>query len=167
MQMRMLGDKDAQAFRDIRIRALKEYPQAYPLLAEEVERESLEEIAALLRQPMERGFVLGVFDPGLIGVAGLQRKPEVKRRHQAWIWGMYVAPEAAGRGVGRAVLKRVIDTARLLSDVEQIHLALVSGNTAARSLYLSVGFEPYGVQPRAIKIGDDYLDEEFMMLRLR
>ena len=116
MQMRMLREKDAQAFRHIRIRALREYPEACPLLAEEMEREPLEEIAALLRQLMERGFVLGVFDPGLSGVAGLQRKPESKRRHQAWIWGMYVAPEAAGHGVGCAVLKRVIDTTRLLSN---------------------------------------------------
>ncbi len=167
MQMRMLRGKDAEAFREIRVRALRENPEFYPLLPEEVEREPLEEIAKLLTQPMEMGFVLGVFCPSLVAVAGLQRKTGQKRAHQAWIWGMYVAPEASGQGVGRAVLKRVIDTARLLPEVEQIHVQVVTSNTGTRGLYKTVGFETYGVQPGSLKVGEKYIDEEFMMLKLR
>ena len=69
--------------------------------------------------------------------------------------------------MGRAVLKRLIDTARLLPEVEQIHAAVVTGNAAARKLYLSVGFTPYGVQPSALKVGEKYLDEEYLILQLR
>ncbi len=164
MQMRLLRAKDAEAFREIRVRALRENPQFYPLLPEEVEEETLE---SLLSQPMEKGFVLGVFDPEPVAVAGLQRTTGFKRRHKAWIWGMYVAPEAVQHDVGRAVLKRVIDTARLLPELEQLHMNLPVNNAAARKLFVSVGFEPYGIESRSFRNGDDYLDEELLLLRLR
>jgi hypothetical protein len=37
---------------------------------------------------------------------------------------------------------------------------------AAKALYCSIGFETYGVEPRALKDGAQYLDEEIMILRL-
>lgn len=58
---------------------------------------------------------------------------------------MYVAHEARGRGVGRALLLAAIERARALSGVEQIHLAVTTHNSAARALYVSVGFVAYGM----------------------
>jgi len=42
----------------------------------------------------------------------------------------------------------------------------VSGQEAARSLYLSLGFTTYGVEPRGLKVGERYFDDENMVLRL-
>jgi hypothetical protein len=37
---------------------------------------------------------------------------------------------------------------------------------AARRLYASLGFESYGRDIHALKLGDAYVDEELMLLRL-
>ena len=40
------------------------------------------------------------------------------------------------------------------------------GRGAARRLYERLGFRAYGVEPGALRVGDRYLDEEFLALRL-
>jgi len=35
----------------------------------------------------------------------------------------------------------------------------------ARKLYRSLGFETFGVEDRALKVGETYLKEEYMVLR--
>ena len=45
----------------------------------------------------------------------------------------------------------------------QIHLSVVSENAAARQLYLSAGFRVYGLDPRALKVENRYLDEDLMV----
>jgi ribosomal protein S18 acetylase RimI-like enzyme len=37
---------------------------------------------------------------------------------------------------------------------------------AARRLYESLGFSVYGREPRALKIGDLYIDEDLLVLRI-
>ncbi len=79
---------------------------------------------------------------------------------------MYVAPEARGQGIARALVSELIARARALPGLEQINLAVVTTNAAARNLYLALGFEVFGVERRALKLGDTYLDEELMVLML-
>ena len=48
--------------------------------------------------------------------------------------------------------------------VEEVRLTIVATNTAAIRLYERAGFEQYGLERRALKIGDDYHDEVLMAL---
>ena len=48
--------------------------------------------------------------------------------------------------------------------MEQIMLAVGTTRDAAVKLYRSLGFESYGCERRALKIGDRYIDEEYMVL---
>ena len=49
--------------------------------------------------------------------------------------------------------------------MEQMHLHVVTTNTAAYDLYRSMGFVAYGIEPRALRhAGRDY--DEAMMVRL-
>ena len=79
---------------------------------------------------------------------------------------MYVAPEARGRHVGRALLDEIVRRARTLPGLEEVVLAVTVGNEPARRLYLAAGFVPYCVEPRFLKIGEQYWDIEWMALRL-
>ena len=36
----------------------------------------------------------------------------------------------------------------------------------ARALYRKLGFQPYGLEPRALKVGDQVFDQELLVLRL-
>ena len=79
---------------------------------------------------------------------------------------MYVSEECRGKGVGRALLGELIGLVQLLPGIEQVALAVSCQNVAAKTLYESLGFEVYGCEKRALKIGGEYVDEELMVLYL-
>lgn len=76
---------------------------------------------------------------------------------------MYVAPEFARRGIGRALVRHVIAQAAREPGLEQLVLTVTDTNAAARTLYESEGFRSFGVEPRAIRVGDRYLDKNHMV----
>jgi RimJ/RimL family protein N-acetyltransferase len=48
----------------------------------------------------------------------------------------------------------------------QLQATVASINTAARALYLEFGFRPYGFEPRALRVGARYYDQELLLLPL-
>jgi ribosomal protein S18 acetylase RimI-like enzyme len=51
--------------------------------------------------------------------------------------------------------------------LEQILLSVATSQKAACQLYRSIGFEAYGTEPNALKVGSAYVDEEHMILVIR
>jgi ribosomal protein S18 acetylase RimI-like enzyme len=49
--------------------------------------------------------------------------------------------------------------------LEQIKLTVATGQTAAVGLYASLGFESFGCERHALRVGEFYVDEEHMVLR--
>jgi RimJ/RimL family protein N-acetyltransferase len=43
-----------------------------------------------------------------------------------------------------------------------VQLTVVAGNETARRLYAGLGFEEYGLEKKALKLGDRYFDEILM-----
>ncbi|HEU5440749.1 MAG TPA: GNAT family N-acetyltransferase [Ktedonobacterales bacterium] len=169
MPIRELTEQDAAEYWALRLRALREDPEAFGSSYEESKDRPLQQTNERLREGATSGdsFTLGAYDEGrLVGMVVIVRAPNEKSRHTANLYSMYVAPEARGRGYGRALVGAAIERARAMPGLEQIYLAVVTTNTSARSLYLSVGFEIYGIIPRALKLGETYLDEEEMVLWL-
>ena len=84
-----------------------------------------------------------VADGQLLGTVMLQLPPHagqvVRGPDEAEVRALAVSPEAQGRGVGRALLRAVIERARKLG-VRHLVLSTQSGMDAARYLYTSVGF---------------------------
>ena len=74
---------------------------------------------------------------------------------------------ARGRKAGRALVEALVQRARTVEGLEQLVLSVAMTQQAARALYLALGFEPYGYERRALKLGDQYVDEEHMVLWLR
>jgi RimJ/RimL family protein N-acetyltransferase len=167
MDIRVLTEADVALYRPLRLRALREEPESFGSSYEESVQRPLEEMARRLRPDPATGSVtLGAFDPGLVGMVGLLRDSGRKMQHKAMIWGMYTVPEVRGRGVGRALLGAILAHARTVPGLEQVYLTVVTTQPIARALYESFGFVPYGVEPRALKLDDRYLDEVLMVLRL-
>jgi RimJ/RimL family protein N-acetyltransferase len=61
----------------------------------------------------------------------------------------------------------LIDEVKQDASCEQLLLAVGVFNHAARKAYTALGFVPFGVELRALRAGDEYIDEERMVLRLR
>lgn len=171
VRIRALTGADAAEFQVLRLSALRTDPDAFGRTYEEERDMPLSVLVQRLDgDGSSTAFVLGaVGDEGgaLHGVAGCMRQTALKERHKAMVWGMYVIPEARGRGVGGRLLDAVIARAAAWDDVEQLTLTVVPVNECARGLYLNRGFVSYGVAPRALRYDGRYNDLEYMWLPLR
>jgi GNAT superfamily N-acetyltransferase len=167
VEIRQLRESDAEAFREVRLRALREHPEAFIDDYEAEAVKTVEQAAEQLGAATAESLYLGAFvDGGLVGIAHFYRQEGSKLRHRALIGGMYVAPEMRGQGGGKALLDTCIQHARGLPDLEDLALWVIVGNERAQALYEAAGFEVFCVEPRAFKIEGQYFDALGMILKL-
>lgn len=165
MHIRRLTPEDLSAFRALRLAALREEPTAFGASHEEEIALPPDTMAARLAAHPDQG-VWGAFDGArLLGIVALRREQALKLRHKGMIFGMYVAPEARGQGIGRALLLQALELARSVPGLLQVNLSVNAGNRQAISLYESLGFETFGREPGAMKIGEVLHDELHMVWR--
>jgi RimJ/RimL family protein N-acetyltransferase len=161
LAIRVLTSEDAALFRDIRLEGLMQQPEAF---SSTYEVESVRPLG-FFAERLAGSTVFGGFEGAtLLGVAGFKRHEGLKERHKAMLWGMYVRPEARGRGLGARLVEAVLAHAR--GRVEIVMLACTEENRAARRLYESAGFVAYGIERHALKQGGRYYDDVLMAARL-
>jgi ribosomal protein S18 acetylase RimI-like enzyme len=166
VQVRVLNEQDANTYQGVRLQSLEAHPEAFSSSFEEEAQRTMEEVARLLTSPNVT--VFGAFvDAQLVGIVALIRNTRPKMQHRASIGGMYVSPTARGHGAGKALLDAVIAQAVASPEIEDLTLAVTCGNEHARALYTKMGFRSYGIDPRLIKVDDQYFDIEYMMLSVR
>ncbi|MBB4210484.1 ribosomal protein S18 acetylase RimI-like enzyme [Rhodothalassium salexigens DSM 2132] len=157
-----LGVDDVAVFRALRLAAMTRSPDAFNSTYGE-------ELAKPDAWYAERLAEDGVFAAGgrtqPQGMVGVRRYPTAKARHKAWLYGLFVAPEARGRGVGQALVQAALSHAAGEVDVELVLLTVVTGNAPAIALYERMGFEAYGVEPRAMKTPDGTYYDDLLMAR--
>lgn len=166
--IRQLGNDDAPAYQALRLEGLRNVPSAFGSSEREEAHFTQEQVEARLTGSLPDIATFGAWlDGRMVGVVTVIANTRQKTAHKAMIAAMYVTESARGRGVGRKLMEAAIAYARTLPQVEELDLAVTVGNETARRLYLSLGFEPYAVEPRYIKLGDQYFDIEWMILRLK
>lgn len=157
-EIRLLTCADTLAYRDIRLEGLRQNPEAFASTFEDERDKLLDWFTQLITQSQVFGAVLA---QRLVGVVGLRMHADAKQRHKAMIWGMYVRDEARQYGIGERLIDAAV--AHVSGDVEQIQLAVVTENEAARRLYIKAGFIEYGHQINALKHGGRYYDDILMV----
>jgi len=148
MQIRRLAPADALSYRALRLRALREHPDAFTSSWEDDREQPVEAAAARLAGHAFWGAFQGA---ELYGFVGLEREQRAKNRHKATVVGMYVAPEVAGQGVGRTLLAALLAHARS-AGLGSLVLTVTDGNAQAQRLYQSAGFHSFGIEPDAIRV---------------
>lgn len=162
MDVRRLTQDDAEIFREIRLEALERHPETFQATYESAAELPLDAFRQRLRQYALFG---GFADGALCGFVGFYPLRNPKISHKGLMWGMYVTEAARGTGLAAAMVEAVVDHAK--DKVEQILLSVIEDNERARKFYEKMGFEPYGVERRALKIGERYYNEEFRVRFLR
>jgi ribosomal protein S18 acetylase RimI-like enzyme len=159
--IRPLRPDEPALYREIRLEALRLHPEAF---GSSFEDEAARPVT-FFEQRLTGNTIFGGFrDRELLGTAGFMPDSGVKRAHKGHLWGMYVRSAARGTGLARLLVEAVLEHAR--ERVELIQLSVGSGNVPARRLYVSLGFEPFGIEERALKVGDRYLDDVYMVKML-
>ena len=96
-------------------------------------------------------------------MAGFYREKGLKSRDKGWVWGVYRTP-GKGREVGRSILQTLLQPGAKLEGIEQRLLSVAATETAAIVLYRSLGFQLVGCKPRALRVGDRFIDEQYRVM---
>lgn len=165
--IRRLLPADAAAFHTLRLAGLQDTPSAFGSSWEEEHDLPLATLQGRLAEQADRG-VFGAFDgERLVGLVALGRESMRKLQHKGMIWGMYVAPEARGQGVARALMDQALALARSVESLRQVNLCVNAANGPALRLYESLGFVAYGHERGAMCVDGVLHDEIHMALPLR
>jgi ribosomal protein S18 acetylase RimI-like enzyme len=165
VEIRLFTEQDAQSLWDLRMLALETDPWSFVDSPEELRSMSVQEFATRLSADRAENFIVGAFEQGAsVGMVGCYQEVPLKRRHKAWIWGVFVAPAARGRGIAKSLMQAAIQRAKSIPGVEMLLLTVGVGQPAPRKLYASLGFRSFGIEPRGLKIGNESHDEENRVL---
>ncbi len=141
---RRIGRDEWPAYRDVRLRALRESPDAFGSTFE-IERARPDHIwASRVSEASCSGADAPFFavDEGQVcGLAWCKLDP--RDPGLANIFQMWVAPELRGRGAGRELLEAALAWARD-KGVRRVRLGVTVGNSSAYFLYTGLGFVPVG-----------------------
>ena len=168
ISIRALGPGDVDAYRALRQRGLAEHPVAFTSSADEEAALPVDKLARRLGGDAARpcDAVFGAFaGDELAGLCGIDVDMRAKVRHKGHVFGMYVPTERAGRGVGAALIARVVAHARE-HGLSQLVLTVTADNHAARRVYERAGFAIVGREPHAIRVDGQAHDKLFMVLFL-
>jgi len=164
MTPRRLSVGDAGAYLAIRREMLEDSPWAYLSSPGDDLADSVGTLEGKLAEP--ENAIIGVEDgEGLVSVAGVYRSPRAKTRHRANIWGVYTTPRMRGQGLGHRVVQSALAVAWGWEGVDRVALSCSANAAAALAVYRDLGFVSWGVEPGAMKIDGEHLDEVHFVLR--
>jgi ribosomal protein S18 acetylase RimI-like enzyme len=148
MEIRRIRPEEWQALKALRLRALASDPDAFGgRLEDAIEHDDdlwRKRAAADPAAPAEAAtFVAAAADGTLVGMAVGAPAPD--HPDAAGLFGMWVAPDARGEGIGGALVDAVVAWAESVG-YDLIGLGVTTTNTAAIALYERKGFADLGMR---------------------
>ncbi|WP_394888125.1 GNAT family N-acetyltransferase [Mesorhizobium sp. AaZ16] len=163
--IRPLAEADADLYRALRLEALRDSPDSFSASIAEEEAISDEEMVRRAA-PDAPSVTFGAFaGERLVGMATYIQNTREKTLHKGAMVAVYVAPDWRAAKLGRKLVERVIAHAEALGVM--LRCTVTAENVAARRLYHSLGFLPYGLERDALCVDGRFLDEELLVLDLR
>jgi GNAT superfamily N-acetyltransferase len=161
VEVRTFVTSEWSTYRDLRLRALEDSPDAFGTTFREASDRSDDEWTSRLANLSEEAdlpLVAKVADE----LAGLLWATfDSTSRDTVHIYQMWVAPEQRGLGVGRALLERAINWAGV-NGAKLVALSVACGDSVARRMYESTGFRPIG-DPEPLRIGSELMLQNMVL----
>lgn len=165
MWIERLDASHALDYRALMLEAYDLHPQAFTSSVRERATMPLSWWESRLTGKLE--VVFGAFEEGkLVGIVGLAFEPRQKAWHKATLFGMYVSGKVRQRGLGYRLVQTALAEAQNHERLKLIQLTVTAGNEAAFNLYKRCGFIQYGLEPMAVRVGEDYFDKIHMWREL-
>jgi GNAT superfamily N-acetyltransferase len=146
MKIEQLTPDETERLRSIRLRSLRDAPEAFATTFEESAARPPESWVQQLRDLATFVAVIGDRDVGLVRGAPPSQIPGIVTDLPVLI-SMWVAPEERGKGVGAALVDAVIAWARA-QGFARLRLEVVDDNAPAVALYAGKGFLQTGPSVR-------------------
>lgn len=159
--IRRISAPDVDAFRRIRLEALRCEPASYASTHDEWASLPVEAWQQRLNDPV---FVAFQNDEP-VGLIGLLREAPARSAHRATIVMVYVRRSLRGRGIAKDLLDTLESFARGIG-ITQLELTVSAENPVATAFYLREGFVEVGRIPDWFIFEDRGIDDLLMVRRL-
>ena len=163
-QIREVKPDDIEDFWSLRLKALREHPEAFGA--------DYEASRAAGPSYTERGYFGGsvnrlfaafTLDGALVAQAGVYAESG-KRSHIAQIISVYTHPDHGGRGLASDLVQACIDHLQGFEEITSVRISVNSANTAALRCYEKLGFKAWGEEPDAMRTADGSCHNEVHMV---
>lgn len=165
-EVRALVPDELDAWWDLRLRSLRDHPDAFGGDYESAIQRGPDYLrGGLVDGAVERLFAAFAPDGSL--VAQLRTVAETgKRGHIAMIISVATDPRHRGLGLQKALIRLAVEHCRSFPEVRQVHISVNAENAAALRVYQGAGFVAWGREPRALRSELGFHDEIHMAMML-
>ncbi|PWK49096.1 GNAT family N-acetyltransferase [Pleionea mediterranea] len=134
MNIEEINESQWESLKSIRLESLLDSPDAFCISYEEANNLTDKEWKLLAAGKLGSQFLIAYDYKNAIGLVGILDKKETYE-----IVSMWVKPAAREQGVGKALIKTLLDHALSVGHTE-VRLQVTSNNTSARCFYKKLGF---------------------------
>lgn len=158
------SEVELKDYKNLRLEALREEPQAYGSSYKDQKNSPDEEWQRWLENYRngERNWMIFASDgQKLIGMMGAYQADSDVENNEANIIAVYVTKQARGKGVSKLLLKGLLTKLTKDTIIKKVKLAVNIDQVAAVKLYESFGFKVNGKDNMVL--GDGIAHEEYLM----
>ena len=160
--MKIRQAKSFVEIRDLMLKALKSDPTAFSVDYEEYKNKNdswwkiyLNDYISRTRSRLLFAINENNFPIGMIGISYNKKE---RTKHIATIVWFFTEKKYRNCGVGKKLLKTLLEIISLEDSILKINLSVMSSQAPAIKLYLENGFKIVGVQKDEVKIKNDFFD---------
>jgi GNAT superfamily N-acetyltransferase len=165
--LRRLTVENVDAFRALRLRALREHPRAYlQTFDEESDRPR-----RFHEYMIETNIILGAFQTNevvgievLIGYTILTPNQMAKTKHKGIVWGAYVTPEHRHENLAQQMRLRLFEIAKSLG-LKYCNSSIVANNPAALAVHRAVGYVEMFRETNGVRHADGSFDDVIHLVK--
>ena len=164
---RRLTSDNVDAFRALRMRALRDHPRAY---LQTYEEESLRQ-RKFHEVMVESNIVMGAFETNdtvgveiLIGYTIMSLNQMNKTKHKCSIWGAYVLPEHRYKDLAKKMRLRLFEVAKGMG-LKYCTSSIVANNPAALRVHLGVGYIEMFRETDGVRHADGSFDDVIHLVK--